>query len=82
MNETRVIAALYRCDGCGNWWISREVDALNVQLLFQMVEQHKDLFPWEDYSGLRADAEATLCPHCGEEADGPKFSLTQCRQLN
>ena len=82
MNESKVIAALYRCDSCRIWWSSQEIDIPEAHLIFRMVEQHKDLFPWEDYQGWEAGgAEAAVCPRCGKKAAGPMFSLTQSGEL-
>jgi hypothetical protein len=81
MNEFKVIAALYRCKSCRIWWSRREVDIPEAHLVFRMVEQHKDLFPWEDYQGWRVGADAAVCPQCTKETSGPMFSLTQSRQL-
>jgi hypothetical protein len=81
MNETRVIAALYRCDGCGIWWSSQEDDFPHAHLIFQVVEPYKDLFPWEDYQGRQAGAEANVCPRCDGQIDLPRFSLTQSGEL-
>ena len=82
MNESKVIAALYRCQNCRIWWSSQESDMPEAHLIFRMVEKQKDLFPWEDYQGGQAGgAGADVCPQCGEEAAGPNFSLTQSGEL-
>lgn len=78
MNESHVIAALYRCPSCRAWWSSREGDDPEAQLIFRLAEKHKELFPWEDYQGWRAfGAGAVVCPGCGKEIEEPKFCLTQ-----
>lgn len=82
MNESIVIAALYRCHSCRIWWSSQEVDIPEAHLIFRMVEQHKDLFPWEDYQGWGAGGpEAAVCPQCNKKAASPMFSLTQSGEL-
>ena len=82
MNEPKVIAALYRCDGCRIWWSSQELNIPEAQLIFRMAEQHKDLFPWEEYQGWRAGGPtAAECPKCSKKVAGPKFLLTQSEDL-
>ena len=80
MNDSIVIAALYRCQSCRIWWSSQSVDAPEAHLIFQMVERHKDLFPWEDYQGWRGGA-AEVCEQCEKKVAGPMFSLTKSGDL-
>jgi len=82
MNDSTVIAALYRCDSCRIWWSGREVDVPEAHLIFRMAEGHKALFPWEDYQGWQAGAEAAVCPQCTKKVAGPMFSLTQSETLS
>ena len=74
----QVIAAIYRCQSCGLWWINSRLDVPEARLIHKLVEPHSETYLWQDTGGpdleLRFDEEGQVVwPENGEpgvEGDG------------